>query len=173
MTRIESGGVHVQKEWQPLEEVVGAALNHVEKLLRGRRTLVRVPDDLPLVQIDGALIEQVLVNLLENSIKYTPEGTTIELAARVGEGEVVVEVADRGPGLSEADVDRVFEKFYRGAHAGDRGGVGLGLSICRGIVEAHGGRIWAGNRNEGGATFHFTIPMGASPPNLDAMDAER
>jgi two-component system sensor histidine kinase KdpD len=173
MTRIESGGVQVQKEWQPLEEVVGAALNHVEKLLHGRRALVRIPDDLPLVQIDGALIEQVLVNLLENAIKYTPEETTIELTARTADGAVVVEVADRGPGLSEADLDRVFEKFYRGAHAGDRGGVGLGLSICRGIVEAHGGRIWAGNRDGGGATILFTIPLGASPPDLGAMDAER
>jgi two-component system sensor histidine kinase KdpD len=173
MTRIESGGVQVQKEWQPLEEVVGAALNHVEKLLHGRRALVRIPDDLPLVQIDGALIEQVLVNLLENAIKYTPEETTIELTARTADGAVVVEVADRGPGLSEADLDRVFEKFYRGAHAGDRGGVGLGLSICRGIVEAHGGRIWAGNRDGGGATILFTIPLGASPPDLGAMDADR
>jgi two-component system sensor histidine kinase KdpD len=173
MTRIESGGVHIQKEWQPLEEVVGAALNHVEKVLHSRVVTVRIPDDLPLLQIDGVLMEQVLVNLLENAIKYTSEGTTIEVVAHLEEEHVVVQVADRGPGLPEGDEERIFEKFYRGAHAGDRGGVGLGLPICRGIVEAHGGKIWADNREGGGAAFSFTIPSGGTPPNLDGMEAER
>lgn len=173
MTRIESGGVHVQMEWQPIEEAVGAALNHVEKILRGRRVSVRIPDDLPLVRIDGALMEQVLVNLLENAIKYTPEGTTIEIAARVEGAQVVVEVADHGPGLPEGDEERIFEKFHRGPRAADRRGVGLGLSICRGIVELHGGKIWATNREAGGAAFRFTIPVGVQPPSLAGMEAEQ
>lgn len=170
MTRLESGGVSLQMEWQPLEEVVGASLNDVEKILHGRPVSVRIPDHLPLVLIDAALMEQVLVNLLENAIKYTAEGTMIEVTARTDDGQVVVEVADRGPGLPEGDEERIFEKFYRGVHAGDRGGVGLGMSICRGIVEAHGGKIWAVNRDGGGAAFCFTIPVGDAPPSLEAMD---
>jgi two-component system sensor histidine kinase KdpD len=169
MTRLESGGVHLQKEWQPLEEVVGAALNHVEKVLRGRPVLVRVPDDLPLVLIDGALMEQVLVNLLENAIKYTAEDTAIEVTARADDEQVVVDVADRGPGLPDGDEERIFEKHHGGPQAGDRGGVGLGLSICRGIVEAHGGKIRAINRDGGGAVFRFTISAGIPPPSLEAM----
>jgi two-component system, OmpR family, sensor histidine kinase KdpD len=172
MTRIESGGVQLQKEWQPLEEVIGAALNHVEKILRGRRVSVAIPDDLPLVLIDGALMEQVLVNLLENAIKYTPEETAIEITARFEKGQVVVEVADRGPGLPAEEVERIFEKFYRGPDAGARGGVGLGLSICRGIIEAHGGEIRAANRENGGAAFRFTISAGGAPPSLAGMDTE-
>jgi two-component system, OmpR family, sensor histidine kinase KdpD len=173
MTRIESGGIDVRKEWQPLEEVVGASLNHVEKTLGSRQVRTHLPEDLPLVPIDGALIEQVLVNLLENAIKYTPDDTEIELEAREIEGFVEISVADRGPGLPEGDEIRVFEKFYRGKHRGDRGGVGLGLPICRGIVEVHGGRIWAERREGGGVVFRFTIPMEGSAPRVDGMEQER
>jgi two-component system sensor histidine kinase KdpD len=163
MTRLESGALKVQKDLQPLEEVVGAALNRTEDRLRGREVHTDIPRDLPLVPFDSALIEQVLINLLENATKYTPAGSPIEVAAHVREGrdrekEVEVEVADRGPGVAKHDAERVFDKFYR-VREGEGGGVGLGLTICRGIVRAHGGRIWVEDREGGGASFRFTLPI--------------
>ena len=159
MTRLEAGALQVHKDAQPLEEVVGAALNRMEDRLRGRAVHTDVPADLPLVAFDSALIEQVLINLLENATKYTPAGSPIDISARAVDGEVHVEVADRGPGVSPKEAERVFEKFYR-VRQGEGGGVGLGLTICRGIVAAHGGRIWVDPREGGGAVFRFTLPIG-------------
>ena len=116
------------------------------------------PPDLPMVQIDGVLMEQVVINLFENAAKYAPPGSVIELSASAGDKEVVVEVADRGQGIPVGEEVRIFDKFYRAKPARE-GGVGLGLTICRGIVEAHGGRIWAENRTGGGAVFRFAIPL--------------
>jgi two-component system sensor histidine kinase KdpD len=129
----------------------------------------RLPEDLPLVPIDDTLIEQVFVNLLDNVLKYTPTGSPIEVAAWASEEGVTVEVADRGPGLGPGEEGHVFEKFYRGHPAAGRG-AGLGLAICRGFVEAHGGRIWAENRPDGGAAFRFTLPLIGTPPVLEASD---
>lgn len=117
------------------------------------------PPDLPFVAVDGVLLEQVFINLLENAIKYTPAASPLAISARVLNENVVVEIADRGPGLPPAEIERVFDKFYRSRAAEGRGGVGLGLTICRSIIEAHGGRIWAENRPEGGAAFRFTLPL--------------
>jgi two-component system sensor histidine kinase KdpD len=156
MIRVESGSLQVQKEWQPLEESVGVALIRLEERLKGHPATVSLPADLPLVPLDGVLIEQVLVNLLENAAKYTPEGTPVEICARPGEGFVLVEVADRGPGLPEGEETRIFDKFHRVPRDSAAGGIGLGLTICRGIITAHGGRIWAENRPGGGAVFRFT-----------------
>lgn len=164
MTRLESGAIHVSKAWQLVEEVIGAALTRTEPILAGRPVTVCLAPDLPLVPLDEVSIEQVLINLIENAVKYTPAGTPIELAAWPTGTTVVVEVADRGPGLSPGDEERVFEKFYRARP--QAGGVGLGLAICRSIVEAHGGRIWAGNRPQGGATFRFDLPVEGQPPAL-------
>jgi two-component system sensor histidine kinase KdpD len=171
MTRLEAGALKVRKELQPLEEVIGAALNRMEDRLLGRDVRTDIPSDLPLVPLDAALIEQVLINLLENATKYSPAGTPIDVAARAGGDAVEIEIADRGPGVPAQDVNRIFEKFYR-AREGEGGGVGLGLTICRGIVHAHGGRIWVENVPGGGASFRFTLPLervtsGASePPSL-------
>ncbi|HSN77395.1 MAG TPA: sensor histidine kinase KdpD [Anaerolineae bacterium] len=170
MTRLESGGITVNKAWQPLEEVVGAALTHMELALAGRPVTVSLDPDLPLAPLDEVSIEQVLVNLLENAIKYSPPDSPIDLAAWVDGDAVVVEVADRGSGLAPGDEERVFEKFYRAETSA--GGVGLGLAICRGIVEVHGGRIWAENRPEGGASFRFTLPITGQPPDVPEEDAE-
>jgi two-component system sensor histidine kinase KdpD len=160
MTRLEAGALKLKKETQPIEEVVGAALNRVEDRLQGRTVTTSIPDDLPLAAIDSALIEQVLINLLENAIKYTPPGTPIDVSARTqGADAIVVEVADRGSGVSAEDQERVFDKFYR-VQEREGGGVGLGLTICRGIVEAHGGRMWVEAREGGGAAFRFTLPLG-------------
>ena len=164
MTRLESG-VEVDKEWQPLEEVIGTTTVRLDHVLQHHPLKTRIPDNLPLVPIDGILIEQVLVNLLENAIKYTPVDTPIDLSAWAEDKEIIVEVADRGTGLKQGDEKRIFEKFYR-ARPTTTGGVGLGLAICRAIIEAHGGRIWAANRAGGGAVFRFTLPLDGEPPQV-------
>jgi len=169
ITRIESGAVAVNKQWYPLEEVVGSALERTKKSLAGRPINASLPDDLPLVKMDGVLIEQVLINLLENAAKYTPPGTAVDVAARMDGPNLVVEVADRGPGLDEAERHRVFDKFYRGSTAGaGQRGAGLGLAICHAVVEAHGGRIWEENRPDGGARFIFSIPQEERPPEVES-----
>lgn len=165
MMRLESGAVVVKKEWYLLEEVVGTALAHMGKRLQGRSVSTRLPAELSLVQLDAVLIDQVLVNLLDNAVKYTPAGSPIELSASQEDSTVRIEVADRGPGIPAGDGQRVFEKFYRGHTASIRG-VGLGLAICRAIVEAHGGTIWVENRPGGGATFRFTLPAKDVPPEV-------
>jgi two-component system sensor histidine kinase KdpD len=170
MTRLESGKLELQKEWHPLEEVVGAALARLGSRLRDRPVSVRIPPDLPLVEIDGVLIEQVLINLLDNAIKYTPPGTPITILATATDEAVTVEVADRGPGVPPGHEERVFEKFHR-AQPAVAPGAGLGLAICKGIVDAHGGRMWAQNLPEGGVAFLFTLPMGAKPPAAVPPDA--
>jgi two-component system sensor histidine kinase KdpD len=166
MTRLEAGAIQVRKEWHPLEEIVGAALTRLETRLADRPVATRLPADLPLVPMDGVLIEGVLVNLLENALRHTPPGTPIDIEARVEGPWLVVEVADRGPGLAPGDESRVFERFYRGGREAPEGGVGLGLTVCRGIVEAHGGAIAAANRPGGGAAFRFTLPRGERPPSV-------
>lgn len=164
MTRLESGTVSVEKEWQPLEEVVGTTLLRLENLFESHPIKTLLPDNLPPVPIDGVLIEQVLVNLLENAAKYTPAGQPIELSAWREGAELVVEVADHGPGIPAGQEERIFDKFYR-LRPAMASGVGLGLAICRAVIDAHGGRIWACNRPDGGAAFQFTLPLdGELPP---------
>jgi two-component system sensor histidine kinase KdpD len=181
MTRLEAGAVEVHKEWQPLDEVLGTALARLEAsgesaaALRKHPLTIDLPPDLPPVPLDSLLIEQVLVNLIENALTYTPPGTPIAIRARHEGESVAVEIADRGPGLPPGAENRVFDKFYRGQSQG-RGSVGLGLSICRGMVEAHGGRIDAANLPEGGAVFRFTLPLERSlieVPSLAARADER
>lgn len=164
MTRLESGAIRIRKEWQSLEEIVGVVIDRLSVRLEGRTLDVRMPEDMPPVPFDALLLEQVLTNLLENAIRYTPAGTAVELTARMQKQWVLVELADRGPGIPEGQQERIFDKFTRGDGPG--GGVGLGLSICRVIIEAHGGRIWAENRPGGGAVFRFTLPVEGEPPRL-------
>ena len=170
MTRLESGGIRVRKDWHPFEEIVGSALARVEKQIGQRRVDIDLSPELPLVPLDPLLVEQVLINLLDNAIKYTPEGASIEISASVEDGAVRVTVADRGPGFAPGEEARIFEKFYRGQDAGTRSGAGLGLAIARGIVEAHGGRITAEPRPGGGALFRFTLPLAAEAPEVRTDD---
>jgi two-component system sensor histidine kinase KdpD len=165
MSRLQSGLVTLHKEWHVLEEVLGSALNQMETQLQGRPLKIDVAPDLPLLNLDALLIERVFINLLDNALKYTPQGTPLEITGHPAGQEVVLEVADRGPGLPPEDMPRLFQKFYQAAPGGKRG-VGLGLSICRSIVEIHGGRIWAGNRPDGGAVFSFTLPLEEGAPDL-------
>jgi two-component system sensor histidine kinase KdpD len=168
MTRLESGAVKVKKEWLPLEELVGAALNRLDARLSGRDVHVEMPADLPLVPCDAVLIEQTLINLLENAAKYSTGA--IDISAGFTSGEVVVEVADRGPGIPPGEEKRVFEKFQRATHEGNPDGVGLGLTICRAIVAAHGGRIWVTSRAGKGAAFRFALPVDGEAPPLPASE---
>jgi two-component system, OmpR family, sensor histidine kinase KdpD len=165
MIRVETGSLQVQKEWQPLEDAVGVSLIRLGERMRDHPVEVHLPADLPLVPLDAVLLEQVFINLLENAAKYTPPGTAIEISASQGAGVVNVSVADRGPGIPVGEEEKIFEKFHRAEDAPPGKGVGLGLTISRGIVLAHGGRIWAENRPEGGAVLRFTLPL-VGPPIL-------
>jgi two-component system, OmpR family, sensor histidine kinase KdpD len=172
MTRVESGSLKVKREWMPFEEIVVSVLARLESKLRGRPVVTDVPADLPLISVDPILFEQVFVNLLENIAKYTPAGSPVEIRARVADEHVAIEVADRGPGIPSGSEESVFEKFFRGSNAGG-GGVGLGLAICRGIIEAHGGSVRAANRSGGGATFEIELPiLGTAPPFPMEKDPE-
>jgi two-component system sensor histidine kinase KdpD len=168
MTRVESGSLRVRREWAPLEELVGAALTRLEELLDTRPVRVSIAPDLPLLSVDPVLFEQVLVNLVENAAKYTPPGSGIDIEGRVEGEAAMVEIRDRGPGIPSGDEQRVFEKFYRGANTAIAG-AGLGLAICKGIVEAHGGTIRVESRVGGGATFRVTLPIVGEAPRIDAV----
>ncbi len=171
MIRLESGSLAVKPDWQPLEEVVGVALIRLDARLKERPVTTSLPPDLPMVAMDGLLIEQVLVNLLENAAKYTPAGTPIELTAVAGEQAVTIAVLDRGPGVPPGEEARIFDKFHHVADGRAAGGIGLGLTICRGIVLAHGGRIWAENREGAGLAVRFTLPTGTPPPVTETEEA--
>jgi K+-sensing histidine kinase KdpD len=164
------GGVRLNKEWFPLEEVVGAALHRLQPQLYGRRIATDVPTSLPMIAMDDVLMEQVLINLVENAVKYTPPETPVEIAARRAANVVEVEVRDSGPGFGSAHKDRLFDKFFRGQTDNVRG-AGLGLAICRAIVDAHGGTIRAEDRPGGGAVVRFTLPITEPPGKIEPAEA--
>jgi two-component system sensor histidine kinase KdpD len=169
MTRLDSGGVAVSREWQHMQEVIGAALRSLGKRLGTRRVQTRIASDLPLVYIDGLAIEQVVFNLTDNALEYTPADRPIEIEASAGPDQMLLTVADRGPGFPPGLEQRVFEKFFRASVAGRKSarGLGLGLAICKGIVEAHGGTIAAANRPDGGAIFRVALPLKEPAPLVD------
>ena len=169
MARLESGAVRLNRQWQPLEEVVGCALAACAPMLERRHISVDLAPDLPLVYLDAGLIERVLVNVLENACKFTPPGTPIEIRAHTETDNLVICVDDYGTGLPLGREDAIFEKFERGQHESATPGVGLGLAICRAIMLAHGGAIRGETRREGGARFIVTIPRG-EPPTSDDRD---
>jgi two-component system sensor histidine kinase KdpD len=161
MTRIEAGALKVAREPCDVQDVIGAALQPLDDQLRSRPLTVDVPSDMPLVPLDFVLMAQVLVNLLDNALKYSAPGTPIEVLARLDGTEAHIQVADRGVGIPADDLERVFDKFYRVQRPGQVSGTGLGLSICKGIVEAHGGRIWAENRDGGGTVVTVALLLRA------------
>lgn len=165
MARLQAGRTTLRKEWQPLEEVLGASLRAMESVLRDRVVQVELPADLPLLEFDAVLLERVFCNLLENAAKYAPRGA-IEISASRQGGHVEVSVCDHGSGVPAGAEERVFGLFERGAPEGDGSGVGLGLAICRAIVEAHLGGIRVENRPGGGACFRLTLPVGR-PPSIE------
>lgn len=160
MTRLDSGTVVPRREWVPLDEVVGAALARVERLLGDRPVRVEVASQTPPLHVDPVLFEQVFVNLLENAAKFTPAGAPIDVEARSQDWAVVITVKDRGPGIPAGQEEKVFDPFVHGA-AGH--GAGLGLAIVRSIVKVHGGTVWATRREGGGACFTITLPQEPPP----------
>ncbi len=161
MTRLEAGRVGPSLERADLSDIAGAVLRRAEKLLASHRVVVDLPPDLPMLEIDVVLFEQVLFNLLDNAAKYAPSGTTITLGARREGARVLIEVSDEGEGIPPGDLERVFDKFYRARGADQRrAGTGLGLAICRGFMEAMGGTISVANRpDRSGAVFTLALPV--------------
>ncbi|WP_039912872.1 two-component system sensor histidine kinase KdpD [Cellvibrio mixtus] len=170
MARIQSGEVKLNLEWQPLEEVVGSALHASTAFLGQHSVKTTIAADLPLIQIDSVLIERVLCNLLENATKYTPPGAHIVIVAEVNGHMLDISVRDNGPGLPSGKEDSLFEKFTRGEKESTTPGVGLGLAICKAIVQAHGGKIRAGKAPEGGAAIVFSLPLGTPPALPDDIN---
>lgn len=161
VSSLESGSVKLNKEIYFIEELVGSALMRVEQKLSKHKVVTNIEHGLPLLRIDGLLIEQVLINLLENAAEYTPQGSTVTISALTVKPDIHITVADDGPGLPAGEEERIFDKFYAppaGSGREARQG-GLGLAICRGIIHAHGGKIWAQNLPERGALFTFTLPI--------------
>jgi two-component system sensor histidine kinase KdpD len=158
LMRFEAGEVRLRRDWQGIDDLVGAALGRMSETLVNHPVDLTLPNELPAVFVDGPLVTQVFTNLLDNAAKHTPKGTHIRIAAH-SDGELLrVSVEDSGPGLPDGDPERLFAKFQRGRDEGSVGGAGLGLAICRAIVQAHGGTITAGSGTTGGARFEFTLP---------------
>jgi len=162
MTRLQSGTVRLKRALVDIQDLIGAILNQMEDRLRGRRVDVKIADDIPPISMDAVLIGQALVNLIDNAVKFSPTSSPIYINASQTGAQLRLSIQDEGPGVAAEELDRIFEKFYRGTAAMGSGGTGLGLSICRGIVEAHGGRIWAENIPEGGLLVLISIPFDES-----------
>ena len=173
MARLQSGKVVLNKQWQLLEEVVGTALRAMKQPLEKHQVNVDLSADLPLLAFDAVLIDRVLCNLLDNAAKYAPQGSIITISAQKQAKEIFVSIADEGRGLPDNIQNQLFDKFTRGEKESASAGVGLGLSICKAIIEAHGGKIWANNQpailNKKGAIFTFSLPLG-TPPSLPFED---
>src|SRR4029077_3694965 len=168
MTRLESGPLQPQSGPADLSDIIGATLQRADKILQNYSVEIDLETGLPLLNFDMVLMEQVLFNLFDNAAKYAPQGSRITVTARHESGSIVIRVFDEGDGIPEADLERIFDKFYRVRRSDrQRAGTGLGLAICRGFVEAMGGRITAANRAaRKGAVFTITLPAAAmaTPP---------
>jgi two-component system, OmpR family, sensor histidine kinase KdpD len=159
LTKLEAGAIHPSRALQPIEEVIGIVLDRVEPRSNGVAIETSLPENLPPVPIDGLLVQQALMNILDNAIRFAPKGSKVEISVRQDDGDLVVEISDRGPGLRPGDEQRVFEKFYRASEQPGSGS-GIGLTICRGIMDLHGGTVAASNRPGGGAVFRLSFPLG-------------
>jgi two-component system, OmpR family, sensor histidine kinase KdpD len=159
MTRLEAGAIQIARQPGDVQDVIGTALESLGNHHGDHKVVVDVPGNMPLVPMDFVLIVQVLANLINNSIKYSPQDSIIDIQAALSGKDVLIRVSDRGIGIPAGDLEHIFDKFYRVQRPENITGTGLGLSICKGIVEAHGGRIWAENRAGGGTTIAFTLPV--------------
>lgn len=173
MARLQSGKVQLNRQWQPVEEVIGSALESNKIALVSRTIRIDIPEDMPLVEFDSVLIERLLANLLENAAKYTPEKSPVRIAANVAGNRAEIRVEDAGPGLPKHRTDALFEKFERGEREGATTGVGLGLAICQAIATAHGGSLYVARSSLGGACFVLSLPLGEPPsmPTDESMAA--
>jgi len=169
VTRLQSGGLIVSREWESLEEIVGSVLRHIEEHGPGRVLRVHIPSALPLLQLDAVLIEQALLNLADNAFKHSHSEPAVEIDLAIHDKQIIVYVIDHGQGVHDGELASIFDKFYRGESTSGTG-LGLGLTIARGIVEAHGGRMWASHTAGGGLTVQFSLPIGDAPPQLGSTD---
>jgi two-component system sensor histidine kinase KdpD len=161
MTRLEAGAMRVARELTDVQDLIGSALGQLENRLADRKIHMEVPPELPLVPMDFVLIVHALVNLLDNALKYSPDGSPLDIQAKIDAGEIQISVLDRGIGIPPGDLSRVFDKFYRVHRPEHVTGTGLGLAISKGIIEAHKGRIWAANRPGGGTIVTLALPLDA------------
>jgi two-component system sensor histidine kinase KdpD len=176
MARLQSGRVALHRQWNSIEELVGVCLRAMGAALGARQVKVHLPPDLPLVEFDAALMERVLCNLLENAAKFTQADSHLDIGASAEPGKILVWLDDDGPGLPAGREEDIFEKFERGEKESAKPGVGLGLAICRAILQAHGGTIHAENRPGGGARFLLELPSGKPPgpePEEELTEQER
>jgi two-component system sensor histidine kinase KdpD len=173
LMRLESGDIRLRRDWQTLDDLLGAALGRSAETLREHPVRIDLPPDLPAVQVDAPLLTQVLCNLLENGARHTPAGTPLQVSALLDGAQLRVTVDDTGPGLPPGDPEQLFAKFHRGRGEGNTGGAGLGLAICRAVIRAHGGEIQASQRPGGGARFSFTLPLSESTEGAGDPGAAR
>jgi two-component system sensor histidine kinase KdpD len=166
MTRIEAGALKLTREPIDVQELISVALERLGGRLHDRAVTVDAPS--MLAPVDVVLIVQVLVNLLDNALKYSQPGTPIAIQARMADGALEIAVLDRGLGVPEEDLERIFDKFYRVHRPAAVSGTGLGLAICKGIIEAHGGRIWARNRPGGGTIITLALPLQPTTPRAES-----
>ncbi|MFN7993524.1 MAG: ATP-binding protein [Bryobacteraceae bacterium] len=160
MVRIEAGKLHLERRPQDVSEIIHSTVNELKPVLQDRLLDVRLPASLPLVDADSDFVQQVVKQLLDNAVKYSPEGSPVTISAHAGEGRVVISVADRGSGIEEHEQLRIFEKFFRAReHRFRVPGTGMGLAIAKGIVEAHGGKIWVTSEPGQGSVFSFSLPL--------------
>jgi two-component system sensor histidine kinase KdpD len=162
---VEAGALKIHRKPVEVGDLIRTSLEHMRKALSSFRISVIIPDGLPEVQIDFTLMLRVITNILDNAVKYSADDRRIEIAVERKTDDVEIRISDRGLGIPAADLALVFDKFYRTRRPKGREGTGLGLSVCKGIVEAHGGKIWAENRVGGGAIIHITLPMPAESPD--------
>jgi two-component system sensor histidine kinase KdpD len=160
ITRLEAGAMQLHREACDVQELIGSALEQTGSLLKNRQVNVEIPGKLPLANLDFVLFSRVLVNIIDNALKYSPSEKPIEIKTRIKHHNLEISVADHGDGIPEDDFERIFDKFYRVQRPDNVSGTGLGLSICKGIIEAHGGTIRVVNRKEGGAIFTISVPIG-------------
>jgi two-component system sensor histidine kinase KdpD len=159
MTRLEGGALKVKRDSADVQDIIGTSIGQMQARLMERSVKVSLPESIPFIDLDFVLIVHVLNNLLDNALKYSPEGSPIEVRAQMLESEIQISVLDRGLGIPVEDLERVFDKFYRVQRTSQATGTGLGLAICKGILEAHGGRIWAENREGGGTSITLALPV--------------
>lgn len=172
MARLEAGDVQLNRQWYAPEEIVGSAIRRLDKKLKTRQVNTHMTDNLALIHVDAVLLQQVMVNLLDNADKYSPPGLPVDIYVEATPLGLSMTVADRGPGIPENMQQKIFDKFFRIHAESAQSGVGLGLSICRAIVEAHGGEIQVTNRSGGGSMFQLHIPILECPPTIAPEEKE-
>jgi len=162
--RLESGHMTLKIDWCDLEDIIGIALRRLGDVTKKYNIIIKLPENLPLIRADETLLEQVLLNLFDNALKYSPVGSNIFLTATLDGANLRVSISDNGLGIPTSDIEHIFDKFYRAKQSIKISGTGLGLSICKSIIEAHKGNIWAENIHDGGAKISFILPI-----NLDKV----